>query len=116
MASINSKYAFLLLSTLGLVAQWGAMIMNGTLLSLMTTAWKGYFPSGAPMKTTWTGIWPVDYILSLLVAFFCPLLEPAGPSDLAPVLLLADLLFSLTVFDFMANIQGLRGKGADPLR
>ncbi|RYC58728.1 hypothetical protein CHU98_g7475 [Xylaria longipes] len=78
------------------------MVANGTLLGLMVTAWEGHFPGGVPMKTTWTGLWPIDYVLGLLVAFFYPLLNATDLDNPAPILLLTDLLLSLSVFNFMA--------------
>ncbi|KAI0537994.1 hypothetical protein GGR58DRAFT_321422 [Xylaria digitata] len=116
MASIKSQYVFSLLSALGLLAQWGAMVANGTLLGLMVTAWEGHFPGGLPMNTTWSGLWPIDYVLSLLVAFFYPLLNVTDLGILAPILLLTDLLLSLAVFNFMAVVQGGRSKNTGLLR
>ncbi|KAI1752378.1 hypothetical protein F4782DRAFT_501620 [Xylaria castorea] len=116
MASIKSEYVFRLLSVLGLLAQWGAMVANGTLLGLMVTAWEGHFPDGVPMNTTWTGLWPIDYVLGLLVAFFYPLLNVTDLNSPAPILLLTDLLLSLSVFSFMAAVEGRRRKDTSLLR
>ncbi|KAI0481608.1 hypothetical protein F4859DRAFT_426533 [Xylaria cf. heliscus] len=116
MASTKSGYVFPLLSALGLLAQWGAMIANGTLLGLIVTAWTGQFPDGAPMRTTWTGLWPIDYILGLLVAFFYPLLNVTELDNPAPILLLTDLLVCLTVFGFMTTVQGQRRNDTSLLR
>ncbi|KAJ8126919.1 hypothetical protein O1611_g6720 [Lasiodiplodia mahajangana] len=116
MASIKPKYVLSLLSALGLLAQWGAMAANGTLLGLMITAWEGRFPDGSPMRTTWSGIWPLDYVIGLLVAFFYPVLNVIDLDSPAPVLLLTDLLLSLTVFSFMSLVQGQRSKGKGLLR
>ncbi|TRX90811.1 hypothetical protein FHL15_008390 [Xylaria flabelliformis] len=110
MAFVKSEYVFRLLSVLGLLAQWGAMAANGTLLGLMITAWEGQFPNGVPMNTTWTGLWPLDYVLSLLVAFFYPILNVTDLENPAPILLLTDLLISLSVFSFMAVVEGRRRK------
>ncbi|KAI0110742.1 hypothetical protein GGR51DRAFT_75050 [Nemania sp. FL0031] len=116
MAFIKSKNLFRLLSVLGFIAQWGAMATNGTLLGLLVTAWEGRFPDGGYMRTTWSGFWPLDYILGLLVAFFYPLLNVTDLDSPAPTLLLTDLLLSLTVFNFMAIIQGQRSNGKGCLR
>ncbi|KAF2967194.1 hypothetical protein GQX73_g6386 [Xylaria multiplex] len=116
MASIKSQYVFSLLSVLGLLAQWGAMVANGTLLALVVTAWEGHFPGGLPMNTTWSGLWPIDYVLGLLVAFFYPLLNVKDLGTLAPILLLTDLLLSLAVFNFMSVVQGGRSRNTGPLR
>ncbi|KAI0182951.1 hypothetical protein EV127DRAFT_475531 [Xylaria flabelliformis] len=116
MALIKSEYVFHLLSVLGLLAQWGAMAANGTLLGLMITAWEGQFPNGVPMKTTWTGLWPFDYVLGLLVAFFYPLLNVTDLDNPAPILLLTDLLISLSVFNFMTVVEGRRRKDMSLLR
>ncbi|KAI0552036.1 hypothetical protein F4679DRAFT_117871 [Xylaria curta] len=116
MALVRPEYAFRLLSVLGLLAQWGGMAANGTLLSLMMTTWEGHFPNGVPMKTTWTGLWPFDYVLGLLVAFFYPLLNVTDLDNPAPILLLTDLLISLGVFNFMAAVEGRRRKDTSLLR
>ncbi|KAI0446143.1 hypothetical protein F4803DRAFT_569274 [Xylaria telfairii] len=116
MAFVKSKYVFPMLSALGLLAQWGAMIANGTLLGLMVTAWEGHFPSGVPMNTTWTRLWPIDYVLGLAVAFFYPLLNVTDLDNPTPILLLTDLLLSLTVFSFMADVQGRRRNDTSVLR
>ncbi|KAI1126626.1 hypothetical protein F5Y10DRAFT_244470 [Nemania abortiva] len=116
MASIKSKYVFFTLSTLGLIAQWGAMVANGTLLGLMVTAWEGRFPDGVPMRTTWSGVWLIDYVLGLLVAFFYPLLNVINLDSPAPVLLMTDLLLSLAVFSLIAIVQGQRGGGTGLLK
>lgn len=116
MASIKLEYVFPLLSALGLLAQWGGMIANGTLLGLMVTAWEGSFPSGVPMNTTWTGLWPIDYLLGLAVAFFYPLLNGTELDNPAPILLLTDLLLSLSVFSFMADVHGRRRNDTSVLR
>ncbi|KAI1743941.1 hypothetical protein F4680DRAFT_407989 [Xylaria scruposa] len=116
MALVRSEYVFRLLSVLGLLAQWGAMAANGTLLSLMVTSWEGQFPNGVPMKTTWTGLWPFDYVLGLLVAFFYPLLNATDLDNPAPILLLTDLLISLSVFNYMAAVEGRRRKDTSLLR
>ncbi|KAI0448723.1 hypothetical protein F5B21DRAFT_518728 [Xylaria acuta] len=114
MASIKSGYVVLLLSALGLLAQWGAMVANGTLLGLMATSWEDLFAGGVPMKTTWIGLWPIDYVLGLLIAFFYPLLNTTVGNP-APILL-TDLLLSLTVFNFMAAVEDRRRKDTSLLR
>lgn len=58
------------------------------------------------MNTTWTGLWPNDYVLGLLVAFFSPILNAVDLDNPAPFLLFTDLLLSLTVFNFMAVVEG----------
>ncbi|KAK6956647.1 hypothetical protein Daesc_001926 [Daldinia eschscholtzii] len=58
------------LSIIGFLLQWGTMLVQGSLTQYITVAWQGYFPSGTPVKNVWTGVFPLDLPLVILVAFF----------------------------------------------
>ncbi|KAJ6153522.1 hypothetical protein N7470_006481 [Penicillium chermesinum] len=86
--------SFLILSAMGFTLLWPMMMYNGTLVSLLKAAWGGAFPDGRPLRTTYTGVFPLDYPLSILVAFFND--QVNGTNDGAWLLML-DLLATLQI-------------------
>ncbi|XXG95518.1 hypothetical protein Hte_001782 [Hypoxylon texense] len=108
-------YVFSVLSGLGFFTQWVVMLMNGSFVAMLLTTWDGSFPDGAPLKT-WTGIWPIDFVLGLLVVFFGGVLDVANLSDLAPFLILTDLIFALAVCGFVTLVEDRRNRQTGPLR
>ena len=49
---------------------WGVSLWNGTVFELVKATWHGRFEDGTPLKNNYTGIFPVDFVLTLLVSFF----------------------------------------------
>ncbi|KAI1457073.1 hypothetical protein F4805DRAFT_430258 [Annulohypoxylon moriforme] len=115
MTPIKPFYLFSTLTGLGFVAQWIIMILNGSLFAMMLASWKNTFPDGAPLKT-WTGLWPIDFGLGILVVFFGGLLDSTDLLNHEPFLLLADLIFSLAVCGTMTLIEDRRNRKNGPLR
>lgn len=79
------------------------------------TTWKGVFPDDSPIKT-WTGIWPIDFVLGLLVVFFGGVLDVANLDDLGPFLILIDLIFALVVCGLMTMVEDRRDRQIGPLK
>lgn len=100
-----SGAAFLLL--------WALMAANGTLVALLKTAWSGVFPDGTPLKTTYTGIPPIDFPVSILVAFFYGLQNRPGTP---PHLMLVDLVAALLVINMMTLVESRRPNAPKWLR
>ncbi|TAQ89188.1 hypothetical protein B7494_g2487 [Chlorociboria aeruginascens] len=70
MAVISVKTYFLTLAFISTTLLWGVSLWNGTVKELILTAWRGEFEDGASFKNTYTGLFILDFPLSLLVAFF----------------------------------------------
>jgi hypothetical protein len=81
------------------------MVVNGTLVALLKTAWFGVFPDGTPLKTTYTGILPLDFPISILVAFFYGLPKCPGTP---PHLMLVDLVAALMVINMLTLVESRR--------
>ncbi|KAK8029898.1 hypothetical protein PG993_011189 [Apiospora rasikravindrae] len=90
--------------------------MNGSFVAMIMTNWNGVFPTGTPVKTTWTGIWPIDFVLGLLVVFFGAVNNIADLPDIGPFLMLVDLVFTLVVFNIMTLVEDRRNRKTGPLR
>lgn len=69
MASHCSLY-FLSLATLAVLLLWGVSLWNGTVRGLFTAVLSRQFEDGTPLRTNYTGVFIVDFPISLLVAFF----------------------------------------------
>jgi hypothetical protein len=109
-------YVFRALTVFGFYTQWIVMIMNGSFVAMVVTNWHGVFPTGTPVKTAWTGIWPIDFVLGLLVVFFGAVNNIADLTDLGPFLMLVDLVFTLVVFNIMTLVEDRRNRKTGPLR
>ncbi|KAI5924778.1 hypothetical protein F4810DRAFT_663270 [Camillea tinctor] len=116
MALPNPAYTFRAISALGFCAQWVVMMINGMLITMLQAAWRGVSLSGAPIKTTWTRIWPIDYVLSVLVAFFAAIDTVVGFPNIGSFLLLVDLILALTVCGVMTLVEDRRDRKTGPLR
>ncbi|KAL1639409.1 hypothetical protein SLS58_007990 [Diplodia intermedia] len=68
MASLGSF--FLILASLAAVLLWGVSLWNGTVVELFAAVLRGHFEDGTPLRTRYTGMFLVDFPVSLLVAFF----------------------------------------------
>ncbi|KAI1734290.1 hypothetical protein F4680DRAFT_471295 [Xylaria scruposa] len=109
-------YVFRVFTCFGFITQWVVMIMNGSFIAMLLTNWKGVFPTGTPVKTSWTGIWPVDFMLGLLVVFFGAVNNLSDLPDIGPFLMLTDLVFTLVVFNMMTLIEDRRNRKTGSLR
>jgi hypothetical protein len=49
---------------------WGVSLWNGTVRALILAVWHGRLTESITLKTNYTGFFPIDFVLSLLVAFF----------------------------------------------
>lgn len=58
------------LAILAICLLWGVSLWNGTVKALILAVWSGRLTDDTPLKTDYTGIYPVDFLVSLLVAFF----------------------------------------------
>lgn len=70
MLSLSATVYFRILAALAIVSLWGVSLWNGTVEALIVAVWNGHLADGTPLKTDYTGIYLVDFPLSLLVAFF----------------------------------------------
>ena len=61
---------FLTLSLIAMVLLWGVSLWNGTVKEMILAAWYGQFEDGTLLRAKYTGIYMIDFPLSLLVAFF----------------------------------------------
>jgi len=64
-----SQYFLALSGTAGALL-WGVGTWNGSMMDLTSTAWLGRFEDGSPLYTKYTGFFPIDFPLAVLVAFF----------------------------------------------
>ncbi|KAI6087582.1 hypothetical protein F4821DRAFT_258936 [Hypoxylon rubiginosum] len=49
---------------------WGVLLANGGVKALLFAVWHGRISDEIPLRTTYSGFPPLDYPISLLVAFF----------------------------------------------
>ncbi|KAI1211226.1 uncharacterized protein F4807DRAFT_458799 [Annulohypoxylon truncatum] len=115
MTLVKPFYLFSALAGLGFIAQWILMILNGSLFAMILASWTNTFPDGSALKT-WTGFWPIDFTLGILVVFFGGLLDSTDLLNHEPFLLLADLILSLAVCGTMTLVEDRRDRKKGPLR
>lgn len=70
MAVFTTRNYFLALTALATVLLWGLSLWNGTVSALIRASCFRVFEDGTPFKTNYTGIFVLDFPISLLVAFF----------------------------------------------
>ena len=70
MVVLSESAYFLILSVTACSLLWGVSLFNGTVTALIVASWNGRFEDGTPFNTTYTGFFPLDFPISLLVAFF----------------------------------------------
>lgn len=105
---------FVALSGLGFLLLWGNMALNGGSDAMLGTAAKGEFPDGTPVHAAdRTGIWPLDFQMNVLIAFFASAskLPGQGAPDAAPFLMLVDLTTALLVINLMVLVESRRRSG-----
>ncbi|KXJ87199.1 hypothetical protein Micbo1qcDRAFT_124939 [Microdochium bolleyi] len=70
MAFITTKNYFLSLAALATFLLWGISLANGTVTQLIMASWHGALEDGTDFHTKYTGLFLLDFPISLLVAFF----------------------------------------------
>ncbi|KUL83284.1 hypothetical protein ZTR_09133 [Talaromyces verruculosus] len=70
MVVLSESAYFLILAVTACFLLWGVSLFNGTVTALIVASWNGRFEDGTPFNTTYTGFFPLDFPISLLVAFF----------------------------------------------
>ncbi|KAL2138830.1 hypothetical protein VTI28DRAFT_6193 [Corynascus sepedonium] len=109
-------YVFRTLSVFGVCALWGLIAVNGTLGLMLKTTYYGVYPTGTAHNFTWTGIWPLDFLLGQVICFFYSMFALAELPDDGPFLLGADLLIALIVFSLMTLAEDRRNRKTGALR
>lgn len=67
---LTAESYFISLSVVATLLLWGVSLWNGTVQELILTVWRGHFEDGTPFHASYTGIFPLDFPIGLLVAFF----------------------------------------------
>ncbi|KAJ5798324.1 uncharacterized protein N7503_007620 [Penicillium pulvis] len=67
---LTAENYFISLSVAATLLLWGVSLWNGTVLELILTVWRGHFEDGTPFLASYTGFFPLDFPIGLLVAFF----------------------------------------------
>ena len=70
MAIFTTSNYFLTLGFLAIALLWGISLWNGTVKALIIASWDRQFEDGTAFNTKYTGIFALDFPISLLVAFF----------------------------------------------
>lgn len=112
----NPYGVFRILTLIGFSTQWLCMIFNGSFMAMWNTFPAGAFPAGTPLKTVWTGFFPFDWLLTLLVVFFGAIANVHDLPDIGPHLMLVDLVYALGVFNLMTVVEDRRNRKTGPLR
>jgi len=99
------EIGFLALSAIGFVLLWPMMIYNGTLVGLLKAAWNGSFADGDTLLIKYTYVWPVDFTISVLVAFFDGQIDGR---DNGTWMLMLDLLAVLQTATLWVTVEGSR--------
>ncbi|CAJ2505544.1 Uu.00g129380.m01.CDS01 [Anthostomella pinea] len=99
------KTVLITLSCLGLFLLWGVMALQGSLQALFEIKDSAVFPNGRRLKTSYTGIGPVDNLLCILVIFFDGLNNLVEP---AQYLMLLELVSTLFVINMMTLVESRR--------
>lgn len=104
-----------LFSFIGIVQLWGRTVIDGTLLNLFS-ALHGPAPyllpgTQTPLRSTFTGIFPIDYLLRVLVVFFWEVADGSHPSSSAIGLYFLGQYFSVLVMFYLENVRHGTGSG-----
>ncbi|CAN8104632.1 unnamed protein product [Discula destructiva] len=111
MAIVSLSSACKVLSGLGIFLLWGNMALNGAMNAMLKTAGTGIFPDGAALKTSYTGVPLLDYMLSILVAFFYPIM-----TETAPYLVILDIVAAMLVINILVLVESRRPMASKWLR
>ncbi|KAI0442999.1 hypothetical protein F4803DRAFT_550567 [Xylaria telfairii] len=110
MASSNHTSLFTCLSAIGFGLMWGVMSLNGGSEAMFKTAWTGVFPDGTLLGMKHSGIWPLDFQLNTLVAFFSSVVD-SRDVDVGPYLMVLDLTTTILVINMMVLVNSRRHIG-----
>ncbi len=106
------RTAFLALSGLGFFLLWGIMAINGGSNAMLNPADTGLFPDGTAIHNpNRTGIWPLDFQMNVLIAFFASVSKLQNAPDAAPFLMLVDLTTAMLVINLMVLVESRRRTG-----
>ncbi|KAK8102440.1 hypothetical protein PG984_015586 [Apiospora sp. TS-2023a] len=97
---------FRVLGAIGFTLLWPVMLYNGTLVALLQAAWTGAFRDGRPLLTTYTHFPPLDFMISILVAFFY---DQINGLDDGAWLLMLDLVATLQAASLWVLVEANRG-------
>ncbi len=97
------EQGFLVIGVIGFLLLWPMMLYNGTLFALLQAAWTGDFRDGQPLLTTYTRFPPLDFMISVLVAFFDDQINVDGPW-----LLMLDLVATLQAASLWVLVEANR--------
>ncbi|KAI1825275.1 hypothetical protein F4861DRAFT_203453 [Xylaria intraflava] len=70
MRASSIAYGYRALSALAVVLLWGVYTLNGGLKANFLAPWTGKLNEDTPLRTNYTGIFILDYLLNLLITFF----------------------------------------------
>ncbi|KAH7319611.1 hypothetical protein B0I35DRAFT_215602 [Stachybotrys elegans] len=93
------------LGGLGFFLLWVVMILDGTFAAVWNAATTGEFADGRPLQTRYTWIFPIDFAISILMAFFDPLTNLV---HMAPYMIFFELIGSIHVFYILAMVESRR--------
>lgn len=114
MARLKLDTALTVMGAVTFLLIWGGiMVVKGTLMTMLTAAWRGAFLTGAPLQTVYTGILPVDFLFRFLMTMFAPLTHLGFISG---YLMLAELTVMILVFNMIAIAESKRADGSSMLR
>ena len=104
---------FLVLGAIGFTLLWPVMLYNGTIVALLQAAWHGVYRDGQPLLRRYTYFPPLDFMISILVAFFDD--QISGTDDGAWFLML-DLVATLQAASLWVLVEASRvGQRKRPL-
>lgn len=70
MRATSIAFGYRIASFITVFLLWGFYAYNGGLKANLLAAWNGRLSEDIALKTDYTGIFVIDYLVSLLVAFF----------------------------------------------
>ncbi|KAK7953542.1 hypothetical protein PG996_014435 [Apiospora saccharicola] len=95
----------LALGGLGAVMLWGVAFFNGTLDNMNAAIAKGQLPDGRLLRSTYTGLGPIDGRIEYLVAFYEVL---SNNTTLGPRLLFLNINFLIATSNFWLFVESRR--------
>ncbi|GAP83081.1 putative flavin-containing monooxygenase 1 [Rosellinia necatrix] len=70
MRVVSLAFGYRALALVSVFLLWGIYALNGGLKANILAAWNGKLDADIPLKTDYTGLFVIDYPISLLVTFF----------------------------------------------
>lgn len=105
-----------ILGVVGTLGTWGRTAADGTLGHLLH-ALHGADPyilpgTQSPLIRRFTGIFPVDYLLDVLVVFFWEAADGSHPSTSAIGIYFLGQLLPIIVWNYLENTRAANGRAA----